>query len=184
MIDHYNVIDHKRTIQAKDIVTDIRNGLCDAELMEKYRLTANGLQSAFDQLIKKRIISVKELYGRPTDEDDTVIIDDSFQPPRHYLTVAVPIYDPERPEVKGKLRDITDRGLGVIGVESSVGETRSFVIPCRKFIKMENIWLEAECLWTDPATEDEQTVAGFQIIAISEENMTRLRRLITFLSFG
>ena len=184
MTNSARVIGHKKTIHAKDIVRDIRNGLCDAELMEKYHLTARGLQSAFDKLIKNRIISIQELYGRPTDEDDTVIIDDSFRPPRHYLAVTVPIYDPERPEVKGKLRDITDRGLGVIGIESRVGEAKSFVIPCRKFLKLENIWFEAECLWSDPATETEPTVAGFQIVNISAENMTRLRQLIKFVSFG
>jgi hypothetical protein len=152
--------------------------------MEKYNLSAKGLQSAFNKLIEKKAVTVEELYNRFTDEDDTVIIEDMRQLPRHYLTVSVPIYEPSQPGLPGQLRDITDRGLGVIGIESKVGEVKSFVIPCRKFVKLENIWFEAECLWVNTETKDDQIIAGFQITKISGDCMDRLRKLIKYVTFG
>ena len=175
---------NKKSIKARDIVRDIRAGISDAELMDKYHLTARGLQSAFNQLIEKKAISVQELYGRPTDEEDTVIIEDMRELPRHYLTVSVPVYEPNQPQFPGQLRDITERGMGVIGIESQVGEIKSFVIPCRKLIRLENIWFEAECLWVNTETKDDQIVAGFQITKISEDCMIRLRQLIKYVTFG
>jgi hypothetical protein len=41
----------KRTIKAKDIVNDIRSGLTNLQLMEKYNLSSKGLQSIFTKLI-------------------------------------------------------------------------------------------------------------------------------------
>jgi hypothetical protein len=172
----------KKTIRARDIVIDIRAGISDAELMDKYRLTARGLQSAFNQLIEKKAISVQELCNRPIDDEDTVTIEDMRRLPRHYLTVSVPIYEPTRPQIQGELRDLTERGIGVIGIESQVSEIKSFVIPCRKLIKLENIWFEAECLWANSEIKDNHFVAGFQITKISEDFLVRLRQLINYVT--
>ena len=170
----------KKTIKARDIVIDIRAGINDAELMDKYHLTARGLQSAFNQLIEKKAISSQELSTRPTDDEDEVTIEDMRRLPRHYLSVSVPIYEPTRPQFQGEIRDLTERGIGVTGIESQVGEIKSFVIPCRKLIKLENIWFEAECLWVNSAIKDNHVVAGFQITKISKDCLVRLRQLINY----
>lgn len=54
----------KRVIEAKDIVNDIRSGMSEAELMEKYSLSSKGLQSAFQKLIKGGIMMAEEVYGQ------------------------------------------------------------------------------------------------------------------------
>ena len=56
----------KTKISAKAAVTDIRAGLSDRELMEKYSLNAQGLQSLFRKLIENNLISAGELSGRTT----------------------------------------------------------------------------------------------------------------------
>ena len=175
----------KPIIQARQFAEDIRSGMSDSELMGKYKLSAKGLQSAFTKLLNNGIVTVEELYGgRPRSGADTVIIDDPRHVPRHYLSVSVSIYDPNFPAQKGKLHDITERGIGVRGLEVRIGETKAFVIPCRDFLEVDNLWFEATCLWTKPAAKSSEWRAGFQITKITPEYLRHLRELIRLLTLG
>ena len=55
---------NKRIIQARDIVRDVRSGMTDTELMEKYELSAKGLESAFTKLVNSGTMTVGEVYGQ------------------------------------------------------------------------------------------------------------------------
>jgi hypothetical protein len=172
-------------IQARQFAEDIRSGMSDSKLMEKYKLSAKGLQSAFTKLLNSGIVTVDELYGgRPRSGADTVIIDDPRGIPRHYLSVAVSIYDPNFPAQKGKLHDITERGIGVRGLDVRIGETKAFVIPCRDFLGVDNIWFEAKCLWVKTTAKISERRVGFQITKITPEYLTHLRELIRLLTLG
>jgi uncharacterized protein (DUF433 family) len=63
----------KRKIEAREIVRDIVSGMTDAELMEKYDLSAKGLHSAFEQLKKERenlaVGIVEDIRAGMTDRD-------------------------------------------------------------------------------------------------------------------
>ena len=54
----------KRAIKAKEAVADIRSGMDDAALMEKYHLSAEGLQSLFDKLVTGGFIDLSEIARR------------------------------------------------------------------------------------------------------------------------
>jgi hypothetical protein len=167
----------KRVIEAKDIVNDIRSGLSEAELMEKYNLSSKGLQSAFQKLIKGGIMMAEEVYGRYQAGADTVTVRNMRSFPRYTLAVAVSIFDLARPKHPGRLRSITERGIGITGIKATVGEIKSFVIPCRDYLEAEQISLEAECRWMI-ADEKDRWVGGFQITKISKEDLDLLRELI------
>jgi hypothetical protein len=64
----------KREIRAKQIMRDLKLGVTDDELMEKYRLTPKGLKSLFNKLLKAKLITKEEFDWRPTFWDDTVTI--------------------------------------------------------------------------------------------------------------
>lgn len=67
----------KATLNAKDLIGDIRSGMDDEALMSKYKLSSKGLQSAFSKLISNNLISIEEVFGeRRSGLADTVIIDD------------------------------------------------------------------------------------------------------------
>jgi hypothetical protein len=68
----------KRTIRAKDVVHDIRSHMTDAQLIEKYQLSAKGLQSLLKKLIQHSLLSESDLSWRPVGYDDTVAIDLDF----------------------------------------------------------------------------------------------------------
>ncbi len=53
-----------RVIKPHDFLEDVRLGLTDEELMEKYRVSAEGLRSAFRKLIAMGSIDKEELEFR------------------------------------------------------------------------------------------------------------------------
>jgi hypothetical protein len=56
----------KPKIAVKGVLQDIRAGMDDPALMEKYRLSAKGLQSLFEKMVSKGVVSAEELDQRPT----------------------------------------------------------------------------------------------------------------------
>lgn len=61
-------------INPGEAVRDIRSGMHDFDLMEKYRLSAKGLQSLFDHLIKAGLMEQAEFDRRMPSFDQTVEI--------------------------------------------------------------------------------------------------------------
>ena len=47
---------NKPKIGAREAVNDIKSGMTDAELMAKFRLTANGLESLFRKLVEAKLL--------------------------------------------------------------------------------------------------------------------------------
>lgn len=72
----------KRKIAAKQAVADIRAGMDDSALMEKYSLSPSGLQSLFDKLVSAGLIDVAEMYDRMPGYVGTVAIADPFALPK------------------------------------------------------------------------------------------------------
>ncbi|MEW6347707.1 MAG: ankyrin repeat domain-containing protein [Thermodesulfobacteriota bacterium] len=64
-------------IKAKDAVRDIRSGMDDFALMDKYRLSAKGLQSLFDQLLAAGLLNQGDLDLRMPLSEKTVDISPS-----------------------------------------------------------------------------------------------------------
>jgi uncharacterized protein (DUF433 family) len=55
---------NKRKLKARDFLKDVKRGMSDNELMEKYLLTRRALQSALRQLIELRLATPLELSNR------------------------------------------------------------------------------------------------------------------------
>lgn len=62
----------KRKITAREVLRDIRSGLSDQDLMEKYTLSAQGLQSVFHKLVSAGVITQPELDDRVPITERTV----------------------------------------------------------------------------------------------------------------
>ena len=64
----------KRKIDGGELVKDIRARMTDLELMQKYRLSPRGLDSALKKLVELKAITQAEYDWRPADYDDTAAI--------------------------------------------------------------------------------------------------------------
>jgi hypothetical protein len=173
----------KRSISTSEFVNDIRAGLADAELMEKYQLSYNALQRAFKQLLESKTITKGELYGRASLHPATEAIPVVDHSARHYLVFPLPIYEPTRPNVIGRVRDITERDLGIIGIEAELDDVKTLVIFPEKFLNFEPFRFDAICEWSRRDNSGE-CVAGFTITRISEESQRRLTKLVISLTLG
>jgi hypothetical protein len=62
----------KRKIKAKAFVRDLRNGMDDKELMEKYSLSKNQLHKVLHRLVDAGAIDEMELFMRTSLSDSTI----------------------------------------------------------------------------------------------------------------
>ena len=164
-------------LEPPEMVRDIRSGMTDFELMEKHDLSPKGLQRAFDELLQAGEIDQAELDGR-FPAYDSVMVQSLREMPRYFLAVGVDIYELGHPENQGTLRDITEKGVGVVGITAVPGDRKTFTVPSEKFIEEGPIVFEAKCMWATSEGWDQEAAAGFQIVKISEKSLQDLRELI------
>jgi hypothetical protein len=174
----------KRTIKAKDIVNDLRSGLTNFQLMEKYGLSSKGLQSIFAKLMEAGAVRVGELNGRVPLADDTVNLDQMRSLPRNFVVVKIPVYDTTDMTLEGHVRDMTVKGLQVAGIPASAGDLKTLIIQPDEFADVHPFVVEVQCRWSKPGTEDEPWSAGFEITEISEDSVNELHKLLRGLAFG
>ncbi|HMK35624.1 MAG TPA: hypothetical protein VK463_11185 [Desulfomonilaceae bacterium] len=62
----------KRKITAREILKDIRGGASDSDLMNKYTVSAQGLQSVFNKLVNSGVVTQSELDDRVPVSERTV----------------------------------------------------------------------------------------------------------------
>lgn len=170
-------------IKGRDLLLDIRSGMTDAQLMDKYEMSFQALHDAFEQLLQAKVISQRELRSRFAAVGGTTPSDASRRLPRHYLVCQIPIYDAKDPAKRGMVRDLTPGGLGIVGVEAKLDEVRTFLISPGGMISVGNIALDAKCRWVRKDDRGHY-LAGFQVTEITREDSENLRRLIDELTFG
>jgi Domain of unknown function (DUF4388) len=68
----------KREIFAKDVLNDIKSGMDDISLMQKYRLTGKGLESVLQKMLRAGLISERELNSRRLGFEETVDLSGLF----------------------------------------------------------------------------------------------------------
>jgi hypothetical protein len=105
------------------------------------------------------------------------------QLPRHYTVIPVAIYDVSNPEVKGQVRDITRKGVGVERIASRMYEIKTLVISVDDYDGISPFGFQAECRWTELDHRSGEYLAGFEITKISDRSLQELLKLIRELTF-
>ncbi len=186
-IDQRRASSHDKTVIGRmsedDFVKDIQSGMSDSDLMKKYALSADGLQTVIKTLTKAKAVTAEKLYRTSASVHDTVFIENMRELPRHHLAISVDVYELKRPEISGMLTDVTERGVGISGLPATRGQIKRLVIPASDFIEADSITFGAECRWSDKDKETGEPLAGFEIIKISEKCLKDLRKLIQSLPF-
>jgi PAS domain S-box-containing protein len=189
----------RKTIKSGQIKADVRAGSTDVEIMEKYGITSDGLDQIFNQMVAAGVVSADEVKRPPREpiaaslphgqehqpevqepHDETV----KRALPRHYMVVSVPVYEADNLLSEGIIIDINDKGLQIQGIRTMKGETKAFLIQGDGFHDVYPFVFDAVCRWAkiDEATGD--TVAGYEIIEISDSSLDELRKLISALSIA
>jgi len=181
-IDHTSDLEpDKPIISVGDAVECIRSGMDDLALMKRFGISAKGLSSLFKKLVEAGVLAPEEFYGRPRSDHEFVL--DMRDMHRRYLAVTTHIWEADRPEVKGWLLNVTERGLGTVGLRTYVGDTKDVVIDARESAKIDSIRAKVQCIWSGRQDSDGQPTAGFQIVEISEDALANLKDLVKRLTF-
>jgi hypothetical protein len=115
-------------IRALQIVEDIRSGIEDGQLMSTYKLSRKGLQRVLKRLVNDSLISHEELYQKSDAYRSIADLLAARRSPRLYVPIALKVYRNETGE-KGFIRDISENGMRVAGVQAKAGEKVIFDIP-------------------------------------------------------
>jgi hypothetical protein len=173
----------QRRIVAKEVVQDLRSGMQEPALMEKYRLSPKGCQRLLERLVDSGVISHSELYEISESYRSKI---DGFNGRRHnraYLTVPLPIYDTQS-FASGLLRDISREGFRVVGMDATVGEVKTFEIPLDIFMQADPLLVVGECRWVARRGQDKKyIVAGYKMTNFSVDDENAVRKFITSLLF-
>lgn len=174
----------KREIRAKDFIGDIRAGMADSALMNKYKLTPRGLQSVFRKLVRLKAIKSEEVYSRPQLQQDSLVVMPARQLERYYLDFDLPIFETKNPANSGFVCDVHEKGVGVRGLDAEVGYTGLFAIQLDPLMSGEPLVLELTCRWARLLNNEDTKRSGFEITKISHFDSKRLNELIQLVTFG
>jgi uncharacterized protein (DUF433 family) len=176
-----------RQLDSGNMVDDLRSGMSDSELMNKYGLSAEGLRRAFQGMIDAKVITIDDLYATSPSHYDTVFVENMREVPRYHLAVEVVIYELRHPQIKGQLINIGEKGIGIKGIEARIGETKTFIIPTGAFSlafsPLDPVRFDANCVWARKEPITGQWYSGFEIAYISKKCWDDLERLLQSASF-
>ena len=173
----------KRTIKAKEIVSDIRSGMINRQLMDKYDVSLAKLQNIFRMLLDAHALEQRELEPLLSIPHERLDIGKRRRLERNFVFVRLPIYDLENLVNGGEVVDITETGFQVTGIATKAGEIKEFLIQADYFADIYPFTFESQCQWAS-RNEDGQLVAGFKITSISEGALEELRKLNSMLTLS
>jgi len=168
----------RRRIRAGQVLADILAGISDRELMEKYRLPEKSFRKLLRKLVNDNIIEHADLYEKSLVYRNIVDRVASRRSPRLSVPMAIRAYH-HRASQKGFVRDISEQGLRVAGIEAEIGETIVLCLPLQELENAEPVEFEATCRWTKTKGKSiRYVVSGFEIKSISPEARSRLLKLL------
>jgi len=176
------LVPSRRRIDGQEIVHQIRSGLSEIQLMENYRLSSRGLQRLFSKLIASNLIDERELYRFSFFSADSVTVKAPRKLQRSLPLFEVEVLDERQPTLKGRLRDISERGVAVTGIPSAVDEVRRLVLVPNKDFEIEPVSIEVRCCWLTKHDDTGLCEAGFEISRISGKELEALKTLIDSLT--
>jgi len=173
----------KVVINIHQIVEDIKAGFTKTQLMQKYHLSPRGLRWVSMALISSGTIAWQQIYDNLCTTYAELVPDTLRQKKRYPLPFVCPVYEADNPRVVGKVRDISENGLGIIALIANVGDTKSLVVPQDEFGEFASFTFDTECRWM---TKDPKGVfvCGFEISHISIGNLKEFQLLLHLAQFG
>ncbi len=169
-------------IKTSEVLADIRLGMTEPQIMEKYGLSSRGLQSTFWKLIRSGALTWDELLSIYPNLEDSVTLQRIRNSVRNYPILGIKVYEETNPDNKGKIKDLSDKGFGVIGIFASVGEKKTLVLVPDELADLEPFSVVAECRWFKPNGHGGLSSAGFEMLHIDEKIAVAIQELVQLMT--
>ncbi len=98
--------------------------------------------------------------------------------PRGYLNFALTVCDISDPKSMGIVRDISEKGVGVLDIEANVNDVKILEIQPDPLLGVGPITFEARCRWTKRAGPEGRSVSGFEVTNASEISIQALQQFV------
>ncbi len=174
----------QRKIKAAEVIRDIQKGISDSGLMDKYMLSAKGLQSLFKQILDARMLQPSQLDRRSASDDSRVLLENLRSVPRQPLYMPIPMHLRDQPEMKGLVEEMTDKGLRVRDIAARIDESKTFVLAVDQCFSLDPLVLDVRCKWTSSDDVSEGFVAGFEIVNVVQGDLKGLMAFVRAFPFG
>ncbi len=161
-------------IKASEIINDVRGGMTDSQMMDKYKLSSNGLARVFKKLLNAEALSSFDFAQWSVLFCESPEVKNIRLFPRNNLKFRLPIYEAGHSEMRGEILNVSDGGLAIRGLEAQVHETRTFVIP----IKAAPVLFKARCQWIGSEPVRGASVVGFDVVSVMKGNWQKFLELI------
>jgi uncharacterized protein (DUF433 family) len=181
----FEIILEEQQKTAGEIAGDVRSGMTGPELMEKYQLSNSGLQNVCQKLLTDGVLGTADIKGlKPPLDNGASVQHERRQISRRSPSLQIVVCDRGNDSMRGIVKDITEKGLAVKGIEADIGELKTLAILGDDIGILDPFELTAECRWVGSEGSEGQSVAGFQVIAISDEDLQSLQGLIDLIDLG
>jgi len=151
--------------------------------MTKYGLSSQRLQKLIEVLVNKNSEIHEELYKKSPvyrQATDCLALRRSN---RLRIPIALRIYDKSSSQ-RGFLRDISENGIRVAGINVLLGQSRTLLLPLEELLGWKPLEFVAVCRWTKMrGIRKKYVVSGFEITEINENSRTKFLELIELLRF-
>ncbi len=163
-------------IPTENILDDIRAGLGDVPIMEKYQISPGELLR-----IKRRFDRGRQAGEQAVTSAAALAARERRSLPRQEPLLTVTVCDADEPLMQGIIHDINMKGLKVVGIIVRADETRTLMIRSEPFNVHATFTFQARCHWS-MIDEYGECVAGFRITHISQRDAGELRKLMACLA--
>jgi uncharacterized protein (DUF433 family) len=181
----FEIILRERRKVGEKIAGDVRSGMEDSELMEKYQLSDSALRKVCQTLFTEDFLGRSEINGlKPPLSDGTSVFHERRKASRRSSSLQIVVSDRSNDGLCGAVKDITEKGLAVSGIEADIGEVKTLAILGDEIGIIDPFEFVAEYRWVGSEGSEGPSVAGFQLTAISDQDLLRLQELIDFLDLG
>jgi hypothetical protein len=172
----------KRKISATQVVKDIRSGFTQKELQEKYKIALDRVEKLFKKLVAANVVSVSELAEMYPSYKEAIAGINQSRNRRILLPFELTIYDIATSSI-GLLRDISETGIRVAGINCNVGDERTFQLPVGIFMEADPLLIVTKCKWVKVRDKAMRySTAGFEITDISDDDRMVLKTFVESLS--
>jgi uncharacterized protein (DUF433 family) len=168
----------KKRIRYSEILSDIRSRLPETQLMAKYGLSSRGLQSVFWKLVRSGAATWDELLGTFHKINEDVTRHQARQIPRRHPILSVRIFDEANRQNRGRVTDLSEKGIGVVGISVQMAQTKSFMLISDEIAGLDPFHVFATCRWVKTGDGGMPPSSGFEIVSIDERSRTGLHQLI------
>ena len=160
------------------LVCDLRSGMAPVELRRKYRLSLKSLESALKLLLEATVITWDEFKTFRSAAGHRGAEQDLRQTLRKHPIPLVTVYEDGKPGTRFVVRDISEKGIGIVGIRAQIDEIKSLAVVGDELGLIAPFEFKAQCRWTKRLGPNGDICSGFSVLSISEQDLFRLREFM------